>query len=202
MRRNTVVVVGALAMSLLTGCTGGGQDPAGLSTVTAPPSASAEPTPTPTPTGPVDRSDEAAGIVFKDLPDVTGDALKALDTLTLYELKVQQSTTSGVLDPSLQIIAAPDLVDRVAYQLQQNQEKGWTVGGVMGATVTIVDADAYTAHATVCHDLAKVTLTNAGVEYTAAETGRTDRTLHTVVMSRVDDSTPWAVESYEKTGTC
>ena len=202
MRRTTAIAIAALAMALLTGCTEGGQEPAGLSTATTTPSASPEPIPTPTPTGPVDRSDEAAGIVFTNLPDLTGDALSAFDTLTLYEYLVQQSTTSGVFDSSLRIIAAPDLVEDVEYQVQQNAENGWTLSGVLGTTVAILDADAYTTHATVCHDLTDLRFSQAGAEYTADELGRDVRTFFTVVLSRFEDTSPWSVESYERTGTC
>ncbi len=204
MGRSVVVSVGVLVLGLLAGCTGGGQEPAGLSTVTASPTTENEPTPTPspTPTGPVDRSDEEVGIVFEDLPQVEGDALTALDTLTLYELEEQRATKTGVFDRSLAMIASSEMLELVEYQVQQNAENGWNVGGVVVSVVDIVDADAHTAHATVCRDYADVTFTKDGVTYTAAESGYSERTLDAVIMSRLDDTSPWMVLSYERTGTC
>jgi hypothetical protein len=192
-----VLVAGALA-----GCTAGATEPPGL---TASPTVEAEaPSPSPTPTlvGPVDRSDEAVGIVFEDLPQVTGDALTALDTLTLYELEEQRATTTGEVDPALAMIASPDLVAAVQFQVDSNTTTGWTVGGELVDTVDIVDADAHTAHATVCRDLTGVLFTQAGVTYTAADLGFTDRTFFEVILSRSDASVPWMVDSHEQNGAC
>jgi hypothetical protein len=196
------VTVGVLVVGVLAGCGGGGEEPLGLSTVTAEPTQEVTPSPLPSTGGPVDRSDEAVGIVFEDLPEVTGDALKALDTLTLYELEERRATTTGVFDPSIAMFASPDVVALVQGQVDGNAESGWTVGGVLVSVVDIVDADAHTAHATVCRDASDVLYTNAGATYTAADVGLTDRAFFEVVMSRLDDTVPWMVESYERNGTC
>lgn len=202
MRRTTAIAIAALAMALLTGCTGGGQEPAGLSTATTTPSATPEPIQTPTPTGPVDRSDEAAGIVFTNLPDLTGDALSAFDTLTLYEVEERRAMIVGVIDPALGFIASPEVLDVVQVQIDGNAEGGWTIGGVLSVDVQLVDADAFTAHATVCRDPTAGLYTNAGVTYSAAEMGINYRAAFDVLMSRLDETSPWMVESYERDGTC
>lgn len=111
-----VVVV----LGLVAGCTGGGRRLPGL---TASPTAVAEsPSPTPSPTAglPVDRSDPKLGIVFEPLPAVTGDALTALDTLTLFEVEAWRAMTTGTVDPGLPIIATPGAISQLQAQLDGN----------------------------------------------------------------------------------
>ena len=181
MRRTTATAIAAVVVCLLTGCTDGAEEPAGLSTVTDTPPATPEPTPTPTPTGPVDRSDEEVGIVFVDLPDVTGDALTAIDALTLYEVEEWRAMTTGVLDPSIAFFVSQEVMEIVQAQLDGNAESGWTIDGVLVTTVDIVDADAHTAHATVCRDGVDALYTNAGVTYSAGDVGLTERAFFNVV---------------------
>lgn len=203
MSREVVAAVGVLVLSLLAGCDGGGQEPAGLTTVTASPTATEPtPTPTPTPTGPVDRSDEEVGIVFEDLPDVTGDALTALDTLTLFEVEEWRAMTTGAIDSDIAFFVAPEVVDLVQAQLDGNVEGGWTVDGVLTVTVQAIDADAHTAHATVCRDDGSALYTDASGTYTPAELDLPDALLFNAVLSRIDETSPWMLESYDGAGTC
>lgn len=188
-----VVVV----LGLVAGCTGGGQKLPGL---TASPTAVVEsPSPTPTVGLPVDRSDPKLGIVFEAVPAVTGDALTALDTLTLFEVEAWRAMTTGTVDPGLPIIATPGAISQLQAQLDGNAAGGWALSGDLRVKIDIKEADAHAASAVLCEDWTKVIATKGGVAQTPdkRETYRFD-----VPMTRLGDGAPWTVTYYNKAGTC
>lgn len=190
-----------VAVGLLAGCAAAGQEPPGL---TASPSVTAEsPTPSPTVEGPIDRSDPDLGIVFTDLPDVSGDARSALDMLTLFEVEFWRALSTGAFDPSIGLIASPDVAAIVKAQVDGNVERGWTIDGVFHVTADIIEADAATARATMCEDFTDGIFTNDGVTYSADEIDLAEASLIEVTLSRSEGADgPWTVTSYAHTDQC
>lgn len=194
-------VIGVLLVGFLASCTGGGKEPPGL---TASPSATPEsPSASPTPVdAPIDRSDPDLGIVFTDLPDVTGDARSALDTLTLFEVEAWRAQKGGVMNDVISLIASSEMVALLQAQLDGNAEGGWTLSGELDVAITVEQADAQSALATVCQDWSKVISTQDGVAHTAEDLGEQGGYLFEVPMSRASADGPWSVVYYERTGTC
>jgi hypothetical protein len=150
----------------------------------------------------MDRSDPTLGIVFTDLPDVTGDARSAVNTLTLFEVEAWRALTTGVPSPTIPVIATPEVVALVQAQLDGNAGDGWTLSGELHESVSIDTADAHTATAVVCQDWSEVVSTKDGVPHTSEELGEDGTVRFDVAMSRVAENDPWMVLNYEWNETC
>ena len=193
-------VIGVVAVGLLAGCAAAGREPPGL---TASPSVAVEsPTPSPTVEGPIDRSDPDLGIVFTDLPDVTGDARSALDMLTLFEVEFWRAQSSGNYDSGIGLIAAPDVTSVVKAQVDGNNAGGWSLSGVLTIRAAVDQATEVSATASVCRDFSEVLFSNAGVTQSASEVGIVAGDLVEVSMSRDGADGGWTVGSYAVAGTC
>lgn len=174
------------------------------------PTVTPAPTPTPTPTedpspepgadGPMDRSDTDLGIVFHDLPAVSGDARAALDVLTLFQVEFWRALSSGEIDPLMSTLAAPEVVSVVQAQLDGNASGGWTLLGPVSVTPSIDEATEHVAVGSVCLDYSEGLFVNDGITHTAAEVEMDEGLLADTELAK--DSGRWVVTGWEATGTC
>ncbi|NKY39947.1 hypothetical protein [Cellulomonas septica] len=191
--RTTVTIV--CAGLLLAACTTPEPEPTPAAATSAAPSPT--PTPTPTASGPIDRSDDALGIRFEDLPDVTGDARAALDVYTLFEVEFWRSTTDGAVAGTLEAVAAPAVLDVVRTQVDGNA--GFDVGGQTSVRFLDVQADAATATIRTCNDSTGAVVTLAdGTTRTGAEVGAAPAVVVTGMTKTPD--LPWQVTTTDNTG--
>lgn len=129
---------------------------------------------------------------------MTGDALTALDTLTLFEVEAWRAMTTGTVDPGLPILATPEAISQLQAQLDGNAAGGWTLSGDLRVKIDIKEADAHAATARLCEDWTNVVFTKGGV----SEPSGAGRGLFDVPMTRLGDGAPWTVTYYNKAGTC
>ena len=195
MRVREVLVVGA-CVTLLAGCAAEKADPPGLTASPTPAARPSAPEPTPTERTATDLSDPELGIVFDDIPDVTGAAASAHDAAAIFEAENWRSTTTGSVSPALAPFVSPELLRKVEYSVQRNAEDGWSFDGTMHITISDVVVDAATATVSVCSDYENVLFISSDgtPPQTFEELGvsRFERT--TTRLSTFDDGATWRPE--------
>jgi hypothetical protein len=167
-RRVAGATVGLFVIGVLAGCTGGGQEPVGLSTVTASPSQEVEPTPTPTPTptsilGRVqDMSDPELGIVFDDVPDLAGDEADVHNWIATFEQEYWRTLITNTVSPAFDVFTSPEIQARMAEIAANNTADQSLWGGVFHVRIADIVVDGDTATGTTCDDYRQVTLEEPG----------------------------------------
>jgi hypothetical protein len=194
-RVRELVAVG-LCVAVLVGCSAQEPEP-----VEPTPSAtSSTPSPTPSPTSDevtaTDLSDPDLGIVFVDTPDLTGAAASAHDAVAIYQVEQWRSLTTGSVSPALVPFISPELLRKVEYGVQRNNEGGFGWEGNLRVTISDVVVDGTTASASVCRDHAQVIFTNADgsapQSYSEAQYPQYERS--TIRLSTFDDGVTWRPE--------
>ena len=198
------MVVCAVAALVLAGCTGNDPDMPGL---TASPTATPTPTPTPSPTSiagtVVDLSDPELGIVFEDVPDLSGDEADVWNWISTYEVEVWRALTTNRLSPAVEVIAAPEVVSAMEQGAAANAENEISVGGTFHVTVSGIRVDGDTAVGSVCHDYRDVTFADPAGEYTPDEVGFGDRKAVDLTLQRRPDAIGvWTITVSEPASTC
>ena len=195
MRVREVLVVGA-CVTLLTGCAAEKSDLPGLTASPTPAVSSSAPEPTPTERTATDLSDPELGIVFDDIPSLTGPAASAYDAVAIYRVERWRSQTTGTVSPALMQFASPEILRKVEYGIQRNNEDGFGFDGVVRNTISSVVVDGATATASVCVDYSDVLFTHLdGSEpQSFDEIGFPQYELSTVRLSTFDGGVTWRPE--------
>jgi len=203
MRTTITTVLATATLLACAACTSSDpQDPVTTPAATPTPTvATSTPTPTASPTpastavtadGVIDRTDEDLGIVFTDLPDVTGPAIDALNTYTLFESDFWKATTTSKIPAELEQLTSPKVYDLVKTQVDTNKKNGYTMGGTNRIAITEVkDVDSTSATIVGCHDFDdwQITKKDGSTEEPPAHLSVT------VTMSRPPEGL-WQADSY------
>jgi hypothetical protein len=203
------VLVGVLVVGVLAGCTAGGQEPVGLSTVTASPSPEVEPTPTPTPTptsilGRVqDMSDPELGIVFEDVPDLSGDEADIYNWIATFEVEYWRTMTSNVASPAFEVFTSPEIEARMAEIAAINTADQSVWGGVFHVRIADIVVDGDTATGTTCDDYRQVTLEEPGGPLSVEERNhQVPRLIGLNLVRNPIGEGLWSIQSNEGLGGC
>ena len=211
MRRSQAAGAAGLAVVLLVGgCTAHDPDMPGL---TASPTTESTPTATPTPTPTstqskiagtvVDLSDAELGIVFDDVPELSGDEADVYNWIATYEVEVWRSLTTNEVSPGVAHIASPEVVSAMERNAAGNADLDARIGGLFRVSVAGIQVDGDTGSGTVCHDYRDVTFADSAGEYTPEEAGFGDRKAATLTLQRRADAVGiWMITSSDPTGTC
>lgn len=202
--RRWLAVATAASVALLAGCTGSGPAPAASST--APPRStapSATPTPTPTPTGGVqDQSDTALGIVFTDVPELSGDEADVWNWIATYEKEYWRTMTTNEVSPAFSAIGSAAVQKSMAEVVRDNRDVSATIGGTFRATVGGVTVDGDTATGVACDDYTDVTFEDADGPDTPEEAGFGEPRRKRLTLLRGQAEGIWRVETVKVEGTC
>jgi len=171
-------------------------------TVAATPTSTASPTPASTAVtadGVIDRTDEDLGIVFTDLPDVTGPAIDALNTYTLFETDFWKATTTSKVPDDLAQITSNSVFDTVKTQADTNKKNGYTIDGVNRiAIIDLKDTSSTKATIVTCQSDEDWVVTN--------KSGDTEKNLGPVVVTatveRPSGMPAWQVSTYTLGDAC
>lgn len=189
-RRWLAVGVG---VAVLAGCSAQGHEP---STATAASTSTPEPAPSPTERTTTDLSDPELGVVFDDIPALTGPAASAHDAVALYQVEQWRTLTTGRVSPALAPLVSPELLRKAEYGVQRNTEAGWLFDGTLHISVADVAVDGTTATASVCRDHVEVLFLNtdgsAPKTYEEIEFPRYERLA--VRLSTADGGVTWVPE--------
>ena len=203
------LAVGVLVVGALAGCTGGGQEPLGLSTVTATPAPEVTPTPTPTPSptsihGVVqDMSDPELGIVFDDAPALSGDEADVYNWVATFEQEYWRTMVTNVASPSFSVFTSADVQARMEQIAATNTTDQSQVGGVFHVRISDISVDGDTARATTCDDYRQVTVVEPNGPLTLEEARMAVPRLMEVTLARNPTGVGlWGIQTSEKVGTC
>ncbi len=209
MRRTVAVAVAGVALVLtVSACSGSDPDMPGL---TASPTATTTPTPTPTPTPTstsvagtvVDLSDPELGIVFEDLPDLSGDEADVYNWMATYRLEYWRTMRTNQPSPAFSVFTSPELAAEMARLAAENTADGWTVDGTFRVTIDDIVVNGDTATARTCDDYSGVTVTATDGPVSLQEAGVDVPLLLDVTLARtptVDGL--WTVLTTTGAGTC
>jgi len=209
MGRGVGGVVGVLVVGLLAGCTGGGQEPLGLSTVTADPSPEVEatPTPTPTPTSIVgrvlDMSDPEFGIVFDAVPDLSGDEADVYNWVATFEQEYWRTLKTNEASPAFSVFTSADVQARLKEIATNNTNDQSQWSGVFHVRISDIGVDGDAARATTCDDYGQVTLVEPGGPVAPEEVGVAEPVLSEVTLARNHTGEGlWTIQTSKLVGTC
>jgi hypothetical protein len=172
----TTLPVATLALLLTAGCTAGGVEPPGL---TAAPTIST-PTPTPSPTADPDgilvESDSEMGIVFEDVPDLTGVEADVYDTVALYKKAYWTTMTTNQVNPMFDTIASPELKTNMEQIAADLVAISADVSGTYRVRISqvAVNEDEGSASVVTCSDYREATFAAADGPLTPEEAGKGD----------------------------
>ncbi len=201
----------AVVVLAVAACSGSSdEDMPGL---TASPTASSTPEETPTPTPSesptsiagtvVDLSDPELGIVFEDLPELSGDEADVFNWMSTYRLEYWRTMRTNVASPGFAVFTSAEIQAEMARLAAGNVEDGWTVGGVFHVTIGDIAVDGDTAVATSCDDYSAVTVTDPDGPVTLEEAGVAAPVLLRVTLARGATAEGlWTVLTTEGAGTC
>lgn len=200
MRRvGTVVLV--IAAMVLTGCTSQAQEPPGL---TASPTPSPTPSPEPEPTAPVsetqDLSDPEAGIVFEDVPVLTGDEAAVWNTAATFQREYWQLMRTNTASPGFSAIAFGDVVARMEEIAANNAADSVQIGGTYRTRVSDVTITGDEASVLVCDMYADVTFSDHRGPATPEEAGFGENILLRKPLRKLDGR--WMLGPSVREGTC
>ena len=205
MRRTVAAGVACAVVALAAaGCSGGDQDMPGLTaspTQTATPAETPTPTPSETPTSiagtVVDLSDPELGIVFEDVPELSGDEADVHNWIATFEVEYWRTLTTNAVSPGFAVFASPEEQAKIAGFAEQNTTAGLEIGGTYHVSIDDIVVNGDTATGLACDDYTDVTLARPDgprsladegidvprlIEFTLARSDRGDG-LWTVVMS-------------------
>lgn len=201
MNLRTTLPVATLTLLLTAGCTAGGVEPPGLTAAPTTSTPTPSPSPTPDPDGILVQSDPEMGIVFDDVPTLTGVEADVYDTVALYEKAYWTTMTTNEVNPMFDILAAPELKDVMARVATNNGNAGAKIGGSYRVRISSVAITGDgTATAVACSDFQDVSFADAERSYTPQEAGFGERQRSTYVLRL--GAPNWQVVSNEQEGSC
>lgn len=200
MRRVGAVAV-CLGMLVLAGCTSQAQEPPGLTaTPTAEPSASATPEPTATPET-QDLSNPELGIVFDDVPALTGDEADVYNLVATYQLEYWRTMTTNTVSPAFGVIGSADVQAVMNRIATNNAADSVDIGGTFRTRVSDVAVEGDSATATTCDDYREATFADADGPDTPETAGFAEPRLKSLQIQRLEGNR-WLVGTSEVTGSC
>ncbi len=196
----------AVAAFVLAGCSGSDPDMPGL---TASPTATPTPTPTPTPSPTsiagtvVDLSDPELGIVFEDVPDLSGDEADVYNWLATYRVEYWRTLTTNAASPAFDVFTSPELQADMARIAAENAADEWSVEGTFRVTIGDIVVNGDTATATTCDDYTAVTISDRDGLVTLEELGAEAPALLQASLSRSAHAEGmWTVLTTDRVGAC
>ena len=201
--RTTLSALTVGALLLLTACTSQAAEPPGL---TASPTATTTdaPTPTPEPTatdGIQVHSDPEAGIVFEDVPDLTGDEAEVYNWIATYQKAFWQTLRTNEVSGTFATFTSAEIQDTMARIVSNNTRDGVGIAGVFHTRITDVVVTGDGATALVCDDFRESTFTTADGTFNATEAQQDIPQLGKVELLRLEDDL-WYVNRETGAGTC
>lgn len=205
LRVRSGAAAGVMVVLLLAACSGGDRTPDATSsgpTAASTPTlrATATPTPAATVVGVVDRSDPSLGIMFEQIPDVTGAQAAALDTLMRFQVEFWRSRTDGTVSPAITDLATDRALAQVKDVVTTNAEDGWTTGGQITSTYDDVSGSTRLVVVDLCSDEREATYTKGGTVTSGVDLPTARQAVRAEVA--VQPTGRWAVQTFAPGATC
>lgn len=194
----TALLTGTL---LLTGCTPSDEPTA---TAAPTPTATSTPTPAPSPT-PTDgiqvHSDPNTGIVFEDVPDLTGDEAEVYNWIAMHQNAFWDTLRTNQVSSMYAPLASAEVQEIAAGIAADNSANGVRIGGEFHTRISDIVVSGDTATGKVCDDFRQATFTTDAGEFTAADVQLDVPERGTVELLRRGEGA-WYVTRVTGDGTC
>ena len=119
MKARTALPALTLGVLLLAGCTSPAVEPPGLTASS--PTTSATPEPSPTPTDGIQiHSNTEAGIVFDDVPDLTGDEAEVYNWIAIYQNAFWETLRTNEVSNTFAAFTSTEIQDTMARVAADN----------------------------------------------------------------------------------
>lgn len=194
----TVLVAGAL---LLTGCTSPAPE-SGDPTPSVTPSATPTPTPEPSPTDGIQvHSDPATGIVFEDVPDLTGDEAAVYNWIATHQNAFWETLRTNKVSATYASMSSTEVQDTAARIAANNASNGVRIGGEFHTRISDIVVTGDTATGLVCDDFRQATFTTDAGEFTAEDVQQNVPERGRLELLRLENGV-WYVNRVVGEGTC
>lgn len=199
--RTTLSTLTVGALLLLPACSSPAVEPPGL-TASPTPTASPSPTPEPTPTDGIQvHSDPEAGIVFEDVPDLTGDEAEVYNWIATYQKAFWQTLRTNEVSGTFASFTSAEIQDTMARVAAANTEDDVTIGGTFHTRVFDVVVNGDTATGVKCNDFRDATFTTAEGTFNAVEAQQDVPQRNKLELVRLESGV-WYVTKLVGDGTC
>ena len=200
MRRAGAVLVSATCLGVLvTGCAADTSDLPGL---TASPTVAVTVSPSASPTGIVESSDPDLGIVFDDVPDLTGDEADVYNWIATYEKAYWSTMTTNQVSTDFSLLASAEVQARMQQIAAQNVGIAAEIGGVIRVEVREIAVDGDSARAVACVDYSEATFADPDGTYTPDEAGFGGTFRESLTLARLATEDRWMIMTTEVEATC
>ncbi|MBD8057889.1 hypothetical protein IC607_02785 [Cellulomonas sp. JH27-2] len=219
MRRAGVVALSGMCALALASCSAASKADVGPSVLpTKATSAAATPTqgatPAATPTtatssgapaqrGAQDLSDPKLGIVFADVPGLTGAAADAYNSLARYETEYWRTLTTNKVSPGVSELYGTDAATSLKKIAAANAKNKADIGGTVHVTISdvAIAKNGRSATATVCDNFDQATFKDPSGTYTPKEAGFGPRRQKVTVTPGPANGF-WRIYKIETEGSC
>ena len=199
--RTTLSALTVSALLLLTACTSGAVEPPGL-TGSPSPTATSSPTPEPTPTDGIQvHDDPELGIVFEDVPDLTGDEAEVYNWVATYQKAFWQTLRTNEVADTFATFTSAEIQETMAGIAAGNTADGVTIAGTFHTRISNVVVTGDTASAVRCSDFRDATFSNAEGTFNAVEAQWDVPQRSTLELLRLDTGI-WYVNKIVDPGSC
>lgn len=199
MSRGRWALVPALCVALVAGCTSSDAPPVASTTKATTP----RPTPTPTASSEVqDLSSTELGIVFQDVPSLTGAEAEVYNLLSAYQTEYWRTMTTNTVSPAFAVLASGDVQATMKGIVKTNKAGSIALGGVFSTTISDVAVDGEKATAAICDDYAKMTVQDPNGTYTPDQVGYGVPRHKDVTVTRGLTGKTWMVQTVTVEGSC
>lgn len=199
--RTTLSALTVGALLLLTACSSGAVEPPGL-TASPSPTATPSPTPEPTPTDGIQvHSDAEAGIIFDDVPDLTGEQAEVYNWIATYQKAFWQTLRTNEVAGTFAAFTSAEIQDTMARIVSNNTRDSVTIAGEFHTRISEIVVTEGTATALVCDDFRQATFTTPEGTFDATEAQQDVPQLGKVELLRIEAGN-WYINRETSAGTC
>lgn len=198
-RLRTTVPVLVTVVVLAAGCSSQAVEPPGL-TATPTPSASSSPSATADADPALEPSDPELGIVFEDVPQLSGAEVDVYNAAAAYQKEYWRMMTTNTVGPGFDVLASPEVKAMMQRIATQNTGLELVIRGVLRTRISGVVVEGQSATVAVCDDYREVTASDPNGTYTSQEVGLVNTAKQLVVASL--GGGVWMVRDSVPAGTC
>lgn len=197
----TTLPVATLALLLTTACTAGGVEPPGLTAAPTTSTPTPTPSPTPDPDGILVQSDPELGIVFDDVPALTGVEADVYDTVALYKKAYWTTMTTNEVNPLFDTIASPELKAGMGRVVAKNVAINADIAGTYRVRISQVAITGEgEASVAACSDYSEATFASDDGTFTPEEAGFGIPQRSEYKLRNIGDT--WQITTGEVIGSC
>jgi len=147
-------------------------------------------------------SDAKLGIVFHDVPRLTGAEAQVYNTLSVGQTEYWRTMTTNAVSPAFAIIGSGTVQNEMQEIVATNTKGKITIGGVFNTTVSDVKVKGDTATGVTCDDYKDMTVKDPKGSYTPDQVGYGTPSRSDVTLQRIPGKDVWKIQRSVVDGSC